>query len=1286
MSFNGSTKTFDSIADLKLQSANSNIKVNVLGYYAPGDGGGGEFYWDSSSTEADNSGTIIQVTGVTTGRWKRNLQGNTLNILWFGAKNDYTSTSTTNNAPSINAAMTAAATLRTSGIESQTQGSIVSVYFPYGKGFRITDTINVSNNISVIMDGQVVFDNTANDRPAIVIGDSTLTQRKQHIIDVTNKNATTWPAEDVNGVFSTISTGVKLVNQYWCEITIRRAANFTVGVQCYGDTLGFVYNEVKLGILAGNKVGLDLSGETSGWCNENNFYGGRFSTSSIVANNGKNRYGIRITDTDGTYTNHNNNNFHKPCFELNGTIANPGIALPILIVHGTTNAFYDCRTEGNYVASTALIRTLNDSAQNFVDVGFGIDGTVEDLGNYPSTITYRRGKLLTDKNYISVFDSGDLLRRVCPYDATNVFVSDELILLNSGDANVYDFFTSITLNATSVQFPSSRGLGVRIDTTSNKRFVVKKSTVSGAGGRTCVRCFNASGSILYSATTPYVKGYPFSIPSANSTFGGHYRSGTDTSSPLYFTVDDDVAYIDVFVSGGTNPIQIKQFQVQAIDSEAAIISQKKKTGLHAIQIPTSGTWEVGDVINNAVPTTNSIVGWQCTVAGTPGTWVPIYNANKTVTSVNGSTGDVTVAPVSGSGNYIQNQIAAAQTADFWVNGRYILGTSGSERLSARFNAIAFNRDVTSGTIYTTSGYAYQLVHVASTTSTSDTLRFSIYDPTGANVTQAAIAINGLGNVGINTTTPSTNLHISGSTRFDLGSDATGDIFYRNSSGNFTRLPIGAAGQLVRVNTGATAPEYFTPSYISGNQTITLTGDVTGSGNTSITTTLANVGTSGTYTKVTTDSKGRVVSGTTLAAGDIPAGSGNYIQNQNVSPQIGNFRITGNAVIQKDGAATILPSYLLWNAAGTRGANFQLDANTNPGLNLWIHDGSAWQNRMTWDATGNVGVGTTSPLTRFHISGTSTADFYVVNTSAFGGTTGAFCRFLNAGTPTATNQVLGGLILGTNSTGSTVRTGAQIEARSAVTWVDGSNHGTDLLFYTVTNGVTTVTEKMRITNSGNVGIGTTSPTFKLQTLGSVLFGAAASEDGNVNIDVAGVSRTTITTFRTGGRTGIINNSTEAISILTSGNVGIGTNSPDTKLEVAGQVKITGGSPGANKVLTSDANGLATWQTPVINTTYSVVIPPTTANYTALATDYYIILKPITTGANRTVILPDPTTVTGKTYMIMYDAGASGGTFSWGVSRNIYDAKGGFRVGFNPALGTTLLFFSDGTNWRLMDEWT
>jgi phage-related tail fiber protein len=58
-------------------------------------------------------------------------------------------------------------------------------------------------------------------------------------------------------------------------------------------------------------------------------------------------------------------------------------------------------------------------------------------------------------------------------------------------------------------------------------------------------------------------------------------------------------------------------------------------------------------------------------------------------------------------------------------------------------------------------------------------------------------------------------------------------------------------------------------YLTGNQAITYTGDATGSGSTAVTLTLANVGTAGTYTKVTTDAKGRVTSGASLLATDIP---------------------------------------------------------------------------------------------------------------------------------------------------------------------------------------------------------------------------------------------------------------------------------------------------------------------------------------------------------------------------------------------------------------------------------
>ena len=48
-------------------------------------------------------------------------------------------------------------------------------------------------------------------------------------------------------------------------------------------------------------------------------------------------------------------------------------------------------------------------------------------------------------------------------------------------------------------------------------------------------------------------------------------------------------------------------------------------------------------------------------------------------------------------------------------------------------------------------------------------------------------------------------------------------------------------------------------------------------------------------------------------------------------------------------------------------------------------------------------------------------------------------------------------------------------------------------------------------------------------------------------------------------------------MPTGNVGIGTQSPQAKLEVNGRVRITDGSQGAGKVLTSDANGYAVWKT-------------------------------------------------------------------------------------------------------------
>jgi hypothetical protein len=55
---------------------------------------------------------------------------------------------------------------------------------------------------------------------------------------------------------------------------------------------------------------------------------------------------------------------------------------------------------------------------------------------------------------------------------------------------------------------------------------------------------------------------------------------------------------------------------------------------------------------------------------------------------------------------------------------------------------------------------------------------------------------------------------------------------------------------------------------------------------------------------------------------------------------------------------------------------------------------------------------------------------------------------------------------------------------------------------------------------------------------------------------------------------------------TGKVGIGTTSPSAKLDITGDIKIADGTQGTGKVLTSDANGLASWQTTSDNTRWSI----------------------------------------------------------------------------------------------------
>jgi len=117
------------------------------------------------------------------------------------------------------------------------------------------------------------------------------------------------------------------------------------------------------------------------------------------------------------------------------------------------------------------------------------------------------------------------------------------------------------------------------------------------------------------------------------------------------------------------------------------------------------------------------------------------------------------------------------------------------------------------------------------------------------------------------------------------------------------------------------------------------------------------------------------------------------------------------------------------------------------------------------------------------------------------------------------------------------------------------------------------------NGTNVGIGTTSPTSQLDILGTT----ESRSRFRYGSETAG-----LTIGNWSGEAYVYNelntdlvfgtNSITRVRIKNDGNVGIGTDTPGAKLDVAGTVKITDGTQGAGKVLTSDANGLATWAIP------------------------------------------------------------------------------------------------------------
>ncbi len=225
---------------------------------------------------------------------------------------------------------------------------------------------------------------------------------------------------------------------------------------------------------------------------------------------------------------------------------------------------------------------------------------------------------------------------------------------------------------------------------------------------------------------------------------------------------------------------------------------------------------------------------------------------------------------------------------------------------------------------------------------------------------------------------------------------------------------------------------------------------------------------------------------------IDTSEGSFITLTPTTPTAGNVLITADlSATGTPNATTFLRGDNTWAAAG------EVDGNgTTNYVSKWA-DPSTLTDSVIYDDGTNVGIGINNPAVELHVGG--------------------FAR-LN-----------GGLQLNT--------------ANAQIYQIQNS----DLRFGTNN------TERMRITSTGNVGIGTTSPTDKLDVYGNIKLVqtnnyikfandfVTIKRDGSNNLSFSGYG---------GFKFYDTLAATERMRITSSGNVGIGTTSPSSRLEVQG----------------------------------------------------------------------------------------------------------------------------------------
>lgn len=260
---------------------------------------------------------------------------------------------------------------------------------------------------------------------------------------------------------------------------------------------------------------------------------------------------------------------------------------------------------------------------------------------------------------------------------------------------------------------------------------------------------------------------------------------------------------------------------------------------------------------------------------TAGTGISVTNGAGSITITN-SAPDQTVSLTAGS-----NITISGTYPSFTIAASGGTGTVTSVGLSAPTGFSVSGSPVTStGTLALTFSAGYSLPTTASQTNwdtaygwgnhatagyLTTSVAASTYQPLDGDLTSIAGLAGTSGllkKTAANTWSLDTATYLTANQSITFSGDASGSgttavtltlATVNSNVGTFNNVTVNGKGLVTAASN---------VSYLTANQTISLSGDVTGSGTTAITATLANSGvTAGTYKSVTVDAKGRVTAGT-----------------------------------------------------------------------------------------------------------------------------------------------------------------------------------------------------------------------------------------------------------------------------------------------------------------------------------------------------------------------------------------------------------------------------------------